>query len=127
MAAMDNNALLALYSESLANFGAVYAATQESIKTQATSLASMQGQLMSIQKFCMMLANNPHPTSMPPLSNSTRPTIVAAEATAVVPDAAMAVAFSHNNPPGLAAAELVRSNPLVLLLPTSIGRIETTA
>jgi hypothetical protein len=29
MAAMDNNALLALYSESLANFGAAYAATQK--------------------------------------------------------------------------------------------------
>jgi hypothetical protein len=48
MAAMDNNTLLTLYSESLVNFGAAYAATQESIKTQATSLASMQGQLTNI-------------------------------------------------------------------------------
>jgi hypothetical protein len=39
MAAMDDNALFASYRESLANFGAAYAATQESIKTQATSLA----------------------------------------------------------------------------------------
>jgi hypothetical protein len=51
MAAMDDNALLASYSESLANFDAVYATTQESIKTQATSLASMQGQLTNIQQF----------------------------------------------------------------------------
>ncbi len=74
-----------------------------------------------------MLANNPHPTSTPPLNNSTRPTIVSADATAVVPDVATAVAISHNNQPGLAAAELAHSNPLVLLIPTSIGRIGTTA
>jgi hypothetical protein len=53
MAAMDNNALHASHSKSPANFGAAYAATQESIKTQATSLASMQGQLTNIQQFCM--------------------------------------------------------------------------
>jgi hypothetical protein len=53
MAAMEDDALLAWYSKSLANFGAAYAATQESIKTQATSLASMQGQLTNIQQFCM--------------------------------------------------------------------------
>jgi hypothetical protein len=74
-----------------------------------------------------MLANNPHPTSMPPLNNSTRPTIVLADATAVVLEAATAVAISHNNQPGLAAAELAHSNPLVLLIPTSIGRIGTTS
>jgi electron transfer flavoprotein alpha subunit len=74
-----------------------------------------------------MLANNPHPTSMPPLNNSTRPTIVSADATAVVPDKATAVAISHNNQPGLAAAELAHSNPLVLLIPTSIGKIGTIA
>ncbi len=74
-----------------------------------------------------MLANNPHPTSMPPLNNSTCPTIISADATAVVPDAATAVAISHNNQPGLAAAELAHSNPLILLIPTSVGRIGTTA
>ncbi len=63
-----------------------------------------------------MLANNPHPISTPPLNNSTRPTIVLADATAVVPDAATAVAISHNNQPGLVAAELAHSNPLVLLI-----------
>ncbi len=64
---------------------------------------------------------------MPPLNNSTRPTIISADATAMVPDAATAVAISHNNQPGLAAAELAHSNPLVLLIPTSVGRIGTTA
>jgi hypothetical protein len=74
-----------------------------------------------------MSANNPYPTSRPPLNNSTHPTIVSADATAVVLDAAMAVAISYNNQPGLEAAELAHSNPLVLLTPTSIGRIGTTA
>jgi hypothetical protein len=74
-----------------------------------------------------MLANNPHPTSMPPLNNSTHPTIISAEKMAVVPDAATAVAISHNNQPGLAAVELEHSNPLILLIPTSVGRIGTTA
>jgi hypothetical protein len=59
MAAMDNNVLLALYSKSLANFGAAYTATQESIKTQVTSLASMQGQLTNIQQFCMNVGQQP--------------------------------------------------------------------
>jgi hypothetical protein len=74
-----------------------------------------------------MSANNPHPKSMPPLNNSTRPLIVLADARAVVPDAATAVAISHNNQPGLVAVELAHSNPLILLIPTSIGRIGTTA
>ncbi len=66
MAAMDNNALLALYSESLANFGAMYTAMQESIKTQATSLASMQGQLTNIQQFCMNVSQQPPPNIYAP-------------------------------------------------------------
>ncbi len=127
MAAMDDNTLLTSYSESLANFGAAYAATQESIKTHGTSLATMQDQLTNIQQFCMNVGQQPHPTSMPPLNNSTRPTIVLADATAVVPDAATAVAISHNNQPGLAAAELAHSNPLILLIPINVGRIGTTA
>jgi hypothetical protein len=38
MAAMDDDASITSYSESLANFGAAYAATQESMKTQATTM-----------------------------------------------------------------------------------------
>jgi hypothetical protein len=66
MAAMDDDALLASYSKSLANFGAVYTAMQESIKTQATSLASMQGQLTNIQQFCMNVSQQPLPNIYTP-------------------------------------------------------------
>ena len=59
IAAMDDDASTALYSESLANFGAVYAATQESMKAQATTMAAMQGKLTNIQKFCMALNQQP--------------------------------------------------------------------
>ena len=41
MAAMDNNASIASCSESLTNFGAAYAATQESMKSQATTMAAI--------------------------------------------------------------------------------------
>jgi hypothetical protein len=73
MAAMDNNALLASYSKSLANCGAVYAATQESIKTQATSLASMQGQLTNIQQFCMNVGQQPPPNIYAPTQQQHTP------------------------------------------------------
>jgi hypothetical protein len=66
MAAMDDNASHALYSESLGNFGAVYAATQEMIKTQATNMAAMQGQSTNIQQFCMAVGQQPPPTSYAP-------------------------------------------------------------
>jgi hypothetical protein len=66
MAAMDDNALLASCSKSLANFGAAYAATQESIKTQATSLVSMQDQLTNIQQFRMNASQQPPPNIYAP-------------------------------------------------------------
>ena len=47
------------YSESLANFGAAYAATQESMKAQATTMAAMQDQLTNIQQFCMAVGQQP--------------------------------------------------------------------
>jgi hypothetical protein len=40
MTAMDNIALVALYSDSLANFGAAFAAMQETMKSQADSLVT---------------------------------------------------------------------------------------
>ena len=43
IAAMDNDRSIASNSESLTNYGAVYAATQESMKSQATTMAAMQG------------------------------------------------------------------------------------
>ena len=66
MAAMDDNASIASYSESLANFGAAYTATQESMKAQATTMATMQGQLMNIQQFCMAVGQQPPPNIYAP-------------------------------------------------------------
>jgi hypothetical protein len=42
MAAVNNDDTVALFSESIANFGAAYAATQELVKTQDTMIALMQ-------------------------------------------------------------------------------------
>jgi hypothetical protein len=66
MAATDDNALHALYSELLTNFGVAYAATQETIKTQATNMATMQGQLTNIQQFCMAVGQQPPPANYAP-------------------------------------------------------------
>jgi hypothetical protein len=66
MAAMDDDTLIALYSESLANFGAAYATTQELMKSQATTMAAMQGQLTNIQQFCMAVNQQPPPTIYAP-------------------------------------------------------------
>jgi hypothetical protein len=66
MAAMDDGALHALYSKLLTNIGAAYGAMQETIKTQATSMAAMQGQLMNIQQFCMAVGQQPPPTIYAP-------------------------------------------------------------
>ncbi len=51
IAAVNNDVLIASYNKTLTNFGAAYAAMQETIKSQATSLAAMQGQLANIQQF----------------------------------------------------------------------------
>jgi hypothetical protein len=66
MAAMDDDASIASYSESLANFGAAYAAMQESMKSQATTMAAMQGQLTNIQQFCMAVGQQPLPNIYAP-------------------------------------------------------------
>ena len=55
MATVNNNDTVALYGESIANFGAAYAATQESVKTQGTTIASIQTQLQAMQQYCMSL------------------------------------------------------------------------
>jgi hypothetical protein len=44
MAAVNDNNSVVSYGESIANFGAAYAATQESMKPQGTAIPSMQGQ-----------------------------------------------------------------------------------
>jgi hypothetical protein len=66
IAAMDNDALHALYRKLLANFGTAYAATQETIKTQATNMAAMQGRLTNIRQFCMAVGQQPPPTIYAP-------------------------------------------------------------
>jgi hypothetical protein len=54
MAAMDDNSSsIASYGKALANFGATYAATQETVKSQADSLSAIQAQLVGLQQFCM--------------------------------------------------------------------------
>jgi hypothetical protein len=48
MTAMDDDRLVATYNDLLANFGAMFAATQETMKSQADSLVAMQNQLLNI-------------------------------------------------------------------------------
>jgi hypothetical protein len=133
MATMDDYASIASYNESLTNFGTTYTFMQESMKTQATTTATMQGQLTNIQQFCMAVGQQPpHPTSMPLLSSSTRSTIAVTDAmaeatTTAVPKVATVLGVSHNNQPGLAATVPAHNNPHALPLPTSIGKIGTTA
>jgi hypothetical protein len=59
MAVVNNNASNTPYSKTLTNFGAAYAATQESTKSQAFSLVAMQGQLANIRQFCMAVGQQP--------------------------------------------------------------------
>ncbi len=58
MTAMDDDALVAAYNDSLANFGAAFTATQETMKNQANSLVTMQTQLSNIQ-LCMNVGQQP--------------------------------------------------------------------
>jgi hypothetical protein len=58
----------------MSNFGAAYAATQETIKSQAASLTTMQGQLSNIQQFCMAVSQQPPSMIYQPSSNNYAPT-----------------------------------------------------
>jgi hypothetical protein len=58
MTAMDDDALVAAYDDLLANFGAGFAARQETMKNQADSLVAMQTQLSNIQ-LCMNVGQQP--------------------------------------------------------------------
>jgi hypothetical protein len=58
MTTMDNDMSVALYGDSLANFGAAFAATQETMKSQANSLVAMHNQLSNIQ-LCMNVSQQP--------------------------------------------------------------------
>jgi hypothetical protein len=62
MAAVNDNDSVVSYGESIINFGAAYAATQESVKSQGmTTIASMQGQIQAMQQYCMALGQQPPP------------------------------------------------------------------
>jgi hypothetical protein len=52
MTAVDYDALVTLY---IVNFSAVYAALQETMKSQAYNLVAMQNQLANIQQLCMAI------------------------------------------------------------------------
>jgi hypothetical protein len=73
MAAVNDDASVTLYTETMLNFGAAYSATQETIKSQAASLATMQGQLANIQQFCMVVGQQPPSTIYQPPSNNYAP------------------------------------------------------
>jgi hypothetical protein len=55
----NNDALVVLYGKSITNFGVVYAATQESIKTQGSTMATLQGQVNAMQQYCMAIQQQP--------------------------------------------------------------------
>jgi hypothetical protein len=62
MAAIDNDSgSIALYGKSMANFGAAYAETQETMKSQTDSLAAIQAQLVGLQQFCMAVGQQQLP------------------------------------------------------------------
>jgi hypothetical protein len=68
MAAIDDDdASVTSYGESIANFGAAYAATQESIKTQGTTIASLQSQLGAMQQYCMAVQQQQQHQPPPPV------------------------------------------------------------
>jgi hypothetical protein len=58
MTTMDNDTLVALYGDLLANFGAAFAAMQETMKSQADSQVTMQNQFLNIQ-LCMNVGQQP--------------------------------------------------------------------
>jgi hypothetical protein len=62
MVAMDNKGgSITSYGKSLANFGAAYAAMQETVKSQANSLSAIQAQLVGLQQFCMAVGQQQLP------------------------------------------------------------------
>jgi hypothetical protein len=71
MTTMDDDALVATYNDLLVSFGAAFAATQETMKSQADSLVTMQNQLANIQ-LCMNNGQQPPSSSyIPPQQQCT--------------------------------------------------------
>jgi hypothetical protein len=63
MAATNNYYSAISYGETISNFGTAYAATQESVKLQGTTIASMQNQPNAMSQYCMALQQQPTPTN----------------------------------------------------------------
>jgi hypothetical protein len=63
MAATTEEEFVVLYGKSIANFSAAYAATQESVKSQGTTITVMQSQLNAISQYCMALQQQTTPTN----------------------------------------------------------------
>jgi hypothetical protein len=66
MTAMDDDALVAAYNDLLAKFGSAFVATQESMKSHADSLVTMQNQLLNIQ-LCMKVGQQPSSSAYAPI------------------------------------------------------------
>jgi hypothetical protein len=62
MAATDNNALVHLLMDAVSNFGTAYAVTQESLQSNATNIAAIQGQL---QMLCQAVGAGQPPQQQP--------------------------------------------------------------
>jgi hypothetical protein len=54
-AAVNDDDSIVSYGKSIANFGAAYTTTHESVKSHSLMIPSMQGQLQAMQQFCMAL------------------------------------------------------------------------
>jgi hypothetical protein len=61
MAATNNDNFVVSYGETILNFGAVYTATQESVKLQGTTIPAMQSQLNAMSQYCMALQQQATP------------------------------------------------------------------
>jgi hypothetical protein len=63
MGGTNNDNSVISYGETISNFGAVYAATQESVKLQGMTITSMQNQLNTMSQYCMALQQQSTPTN----------------------------------------------------------------
>ncbi len=66
MDAVNGDDTVTSYGESIANFGAAHAATQELVKTHGTTIVALQTQLQAMQQYCMGLQQQPPPTIYAP-------------------------------------------------------------
>jgi hypothetical protein len=62
MAATNNNALAYLLTDAVSNFGTAYAATQETLRSNAANIAAIQGQL---QMLCQVVGTSQLPQQQP--------------------------------------------------------------